>query len=636
MAINVKDKLVTLESLGVAYSAEQDAREEADQALSTRIDNIVAPEGDPSLTEVSDARVSGSTTYNTLKARLDADKAAIGTDIDGLKADLGAVTTATTDDVGLALKVKTVTNGKVTAWEFGEAGGSSALESILEEFDFEAVEATVTTGWYKNDGTTGGGDTYRKALAEVTAGEYIKVTGYTSKGVSFPLLVFYNANDDFITKMYVNDGVEAKGYTDLLVTVPANAAKIGVNAFNKWNLYPPTVKRIKQIASQDAVDAVMQAVNVTTQRIEDAARRINFEQVDGTFALGFYNAVTGAWTANSGQGTLRFPVSQGDYLLVTGKATKNAGFAAIILFDANDNIVQVIDDGRYIDAAFNFADRLIYIDNAQAASAALLGVYYESSPYYPRAKKAVLKWAHKRKTGVCFGDSIFGNYGDAASIPYFVGLWTENTLVNGGFGGSRMSTHSTHYNPFSMFSLADAITTGTWTAQDETMADTSWEKPAYSSEHLAALKAVDFTKVDFITIAFGTNDWRGGKALDNANNPKDTATIAGALRYSLEAIQTTYPQIDIYVLSPIWRVVEVSGEMTGYCDDVDNGSYKLIDIYDKLKEVCAECHVRFVDDFNLGINRYNWTTYLVDGTHPTPTGIKRIAENLVKEIASLN
>lgn len=89
MAINVKDKLITLESLGVAYSAEQDAREEADQALSTRIDNIVAPEGDPSLTEVSDARVSGSTTYNNLKARLDGDKAAIETEISQLSADIG-------------------------------------------------------------------------------------------------------------------------------------------------------------------------------------------------------------------------------------------------------------------------------------------------------------------------------------------------------------------------------------------------------------------------------------------------------------------------------------------------------------------------------------------------------------------
>lgn len=90
MAINVKDKLVTLESLGVAYSAEQDAREEADHALSTRIDNIVAPEGDPSLTEVSDARVSGSTTHNTLKSRLDADNAAINTEIAAIKADLDA------------------------------------------------------------------------------------------------------------------------------------------------------------------------------------------------------------------------------------------------------------------------------------------------------------------------------------------------------------------------------------------------------------------------------------------------------------------------------------------------------------------------------------------------------------------
>lgn len=96
MAINVKDKLVTVESLGIAYSTEQGARQEADQALSTRIDNIVAPDGDPSLTEVSDARVSGSTTHNTLKARLDADQAAVGTEIAELKADLGAEVYANT------------------------------------------------------------------------------------------------------------------------------------------------------------------------------------------------------------------------------------------------------------------------------------------------------------------------------------------------------------------------------------------------------------------------------------------------------------------------------------------------------------------------------------------------------------
>lgn len=46
-----------------------------------------------------------------------------GEEISQLKEDLSAINTATSDDVGKALKVKTVTNGKVTEWEFGTAGG---------------------------------------------------------------------------------------------------------------------------------------------------------------------------------------------------------------------------------------------------------------------------------------------------------------------------------------------------------------------------------------------------------------------------------------------------------------------------------------------------------------------------------
>ena len=116
MAINVKDKLVTLESLGVAYSAEQEAREDADQALSTRIDNIVAPEGDPSLTEVSDARVSGSTIHNTLKARLDADKTAIETEISQLSADLENLETTEiyVQDTSLVINTNLVNGNEVS------------------------------------------------------------------------------------------------------------------------------------------------------------------------------------------------------------------------------------------------------------------------------------------------------------------------------------------------------------------------------------------------------------------------------------------------------------------------------------------------------------------------------------------
>lgn len=44
-------------------------------------------------------------------------------DISSLKEDLSAIQTATSEDVGKALKAKAVADGKVTEWEFGDVGG---------------------------------------------------------------------------------------------------------------------------------------------------------------------------------------------------------------------------------------------------------------------------------------------------------------------------------------------------------------------------------------------------------------------------------------------------------------------------------------------------------------------------------
>ena len=41
------------------------------------------------------------------------------------ESDIGDIRTATVSDVGKALKAKTVTDGKVTEWEFGDVGGNS-------------------------------------------------------------------------------------------------------------------------------------------------------------------------------------------------------------------------------------------------------------------------------------------------------------------------------------------------------------------------------------------------------------------------------------------------------------------------------------------------------------------------------
>lgn len=75
MPINIKDKLVTVEGVKTVFDIEAGNREQADLATNLRIDNIVAPDGDASLSEVVDARLSGlsGTLYSTLKDRIDAD-----------------------------------------------------------------------------------------------------------------------------------------------------------------------------------------------------------------------------------------------------------------------------------------------------------------------------------------------------------------------------------------------------------------------------------------------------------------------------------------------------------------------------------------------------------------------------------
>ena len=72
------------------------------------------------------------------------------------------------------------------------------------------------------------------------------------------------------------------------------------------------------------------------------------------------------------------------------------------------------------------------------------------------------------KNVVVFGDSLIGLYRGDTSATTHLATVTGATVYNVGFGGCRMSTHPTHgYAEFSMWALADAVATGTWTSQDQ-------------------------------------------------------------------------------------------------------------------------------------------------------------------------
>ena len=67
--------------------------------------------------------------------------------ITDLKEDLSDIQTATAEDVGKALKAKTITSGKVTEWEFGEIGSDIFIEKATDNL---FNKSAAVTGSYIN------------------------------------------------------------------------------------------------------------------------------------------------------------------------------------------------------------------------------------------------------------------------------------------------------------------------------------------------------------------------------------------------------------------------------------------------------------------------------------------------------
>lgn len=240
------------------------------------------------------------------------------------------------------------------------------------------------------------------------------------------------------------------------------------------------------------------------------------------------------------------------------------------------------------------------------------------------------------KTIVNFGDSIFGNQQPPNDISTFLAEKTGATVYNCGFGGCRMTPHpTTEYDAFCMYNLADAITTRDFAKQNEAVA--SGNLAERYSVGLERLKSIDFSKVDIVTVAYGTNDFNGyGVNLDNEENPLEINTFGGALRYSIEKLLTAYPNLKIFVLSIAYRFwIDDNNEFTEDSNTrVNSISLKLGDYNAKLKEVAEEYNLPYVDDYNIGIGKFNRYQYFNanDGAHHKETGRRLIAEHLASAL----
>lgn len=205
------------------------------------------------------------------------------------------------------------------------------------------------------------------------------------------------------------------------------------------------------------------------------------------------------------------------------------------------------------------------------------------------------------------GDSIFGNY----NIPKYVRDISKANVVNGAIGGTTASYYNASQNlSESLVALSEAIKTGDWTAQ-----------AASTKEAVARLRALDFKTVTDLVIEIGTNDWRRCAAIGE-DGSTDIATFKGALNTIIGNILSTYPEIDIYMLTPLFRTEFGNSNTTPN----DNGVY-LYDFADAMIDVARKHGIPVYDMYHHGgVNEYNHAKYLSDGTHPTPIMRMKIAK----------
>ena len=234
------------------------------------------------------------------------------------------------------------------------------------------------------------------------------------------------------------------------------------------------------------------------------------------------------------------------------------------------------------------------------------------------------------KTGkkvICLGDSITEN-GD---YPVRLATLTGATVTNCGFGGSRLAFSTGDYAYLSFHKLADYISTGDYSGLTAACARLAGSPTFDDNIAIAArLAAVNWSTVDYIVAAYGTNDYGSPDVPLGTTTDTTGATFKGAINYAVNTICTAYPNIKILFVSPIWRSRYNSGD--GNDSDVyanSRGNY-LLDFVDAMKQMAELNKMPCIDMYRTsGINKYNGATLLSDGLHPVAgVGYQRIAEKI--------
>jgi len=478
---------------------------------------------------------------------------------------------------------------------------------------------------------------------------YVYTNGFTDDTTMMVCAIFMDANGVFIGSRVYRSSL---AYNAL--DVPSNAASMHLWVTNSST---PSIHISDVCISRYPLEGY-EAYSVQAQLREDALPKQSVwaDAVDNV--VGGFVKWDGTITANSSYKTAHATVEPDKRYRIT--AWNNTGVKTVVVFfdengnridanfevgEANGGVFHDIDgiswyeyDGVEIDVPGTACTMLVtsgtaYCDPLVEQTVTMQDLADEVELLSNQVENTTQL---KGKTIVNFGDSIFGNFRPPEDISTELARLTGATVYNCGFGGCRMGKHSlTNYDAFGMAKIATAITSSDFSVQDAAIADTeaSESLPSYFADTLALLKTIDFNDVDVITIAYGTNDFMGGVAIDIEQN---TDSFGGALRYTIETILAAFPHIRIFACGQTYRFwMDESGVFTEDSDiKTRSDGKKLTDFVVKTEEIAKAYHLPFINNYDIGMNKFNRSQYFTatDGTHPNINGRHLIATHMAKEL----
>lgn len=266
----------------------------------------------------------------------------------------------------------------------------------------------------------------------------------------------------------------------------------------------------------------------------------------------------------------------------------------------------------------------IYISNVYGLNCVGNGEFY-ASPFAIISLNGIYSNGKAKtyatdKYYVNMGDSIwtFGsNTGGIGNLSDYMIELCGGTWINIATGGTTMANRpgeqAGEYDALDFHALADCIYSGDFSSAKNSGLTTNLD---------ANVDSIVWDDVDYITVAYGTNDLAFGAKLDNSEDLYDKSTVCGALRYGIEKVNSKYPNIKFKVCGILYR----------FADGISVSD--IVEWNDGIKKACISVGAEYID-MSCGINKGNYSKFLYDGTHPNANGKEAIAKTLAKTIINI-